>query len=221
MGAYKSLCKLLFGGCFGFVFLVFWVFFWLKTKCTTHNQQKENSTTKKSFKIIQFIFPSRLRIIKSKKPSDETPIKFKQVTSKTMKRRIIMRILFVCYGNAYRSPLAEALLKKSRPDLEVDSAGLKTSIPIGTLIKEFLNNNSAIQYLKKTPQSIDQKDLKNYDLIVTMQNIHTKVILKKCPECEKKIIEWDIEDPYFLDKKSAKKILQYIKKEVEKLSKTL
>ncbi len=69
-----------------------------------------------------------------------------------------MRILFVCYGNAYRSPLAEALLKKIRPDLEVDSAGLKTSIPIGTLIKEFLKNNTAIKYLKKTPQNLDQKN---------------------------------------------------------------
>jgi len=132
-----------------------------------------------------------------------------------------MRILFVCYGNAYRSPLAEALLKKIRPDLEVDSAGLKTSIPIGTLIKEFLKNNTAIKYLKKTPQNLDQKKLKNYDLIVTMQNIHTNAVLKKCPECEKKIIEWNIKDPYFLDKKSARETLQDIKKEVEKLSETL
>ena len=132
-----------------------------------------------------------------------------------------MRILFVCFGNAYRSPLAEALLKKIRPDLEVDSAGLKTSIPIGTPIKEFLKNNTAIKYLKKTPQNLDQKELKNYDLIVTMQNIHTKAVLKKCPECEKKIIEWNIKDPYFLDKKSARETLQDIKKEVEKLSETL
>ena len=129
-----------------------------------------------------------------------------------------MRILFFCYGNAYRSPLAEALLKKRRPDLKIDSAGLKTSIPIGTSIKEYLKNNGATQYLKKTPQSIDQKDLKNYDFIVTMQSIHTNAVLKKCPECENKIIEWNIKDPYFLDKKGAKKIFQEIKIEVEKLA---
>jgi predicted protein tyrosine phosphatase len=29
-----------------------------------------------------------------------------------------MRILFVCSGNAYRNPLAEALLRKLRPDLQ-------------------------------------------------------------------------------------------------------
>ena len=132
-----------------------------------------------------------------------------------------MRILFVCYGNAYRSPLAEAILKKIRPDLKVDSAGLKTSIPIGTSIKEFLKNNIAIQYLKKIPQSIDQKDLKNYDLIVTMQNIHTNAVLKKCPECENKIIEWNIKDPYYLDKKSAKEILQEIKIKVAELANSI
>ncbi len=129
-----------------------------------------------------------------------------------------MKILFVCYGNAYRSPLAEALLKKIRPDLEVDSAGLKTSIPIGTSIKKFLIDNNAIKYLKKTPQSLDQKNLKNYDLIITMQNIHTNAVLKKCPECEKKIVEWNIEDPYFSDKKREKEILREIKKQVEELS---
>ena len=132
-----------------------------------------------------------------------------------------MKILFVCYGNAYRSPVAEALLKKIRPDLEVDSAGLKTSIPIGTPIKEFLNDNNAIQYLKKTPQSLDQKNLKNYDLIITMQNIHTNAVLKKCPECEKKIVEWNIKDPYFSDKKSGKEILREIKKQVEELSNSI
>jgi len=32
-----------------------------------------------------------------------------------------MKILFICSGNAYRSPLAEALLKKLRPDLEIET----------------------------------------------------------------------------------------------------
>ncbi|QDP41670.1 low molecular weight protein arginine phosphatase [Radiobacillus deserti] len=35
-----------------------------------------------------------------------------------------MRILFVCTGNTCRSPMAEALLKKRRPDFEVQSAGI-------------------------------------------------------------------------------------------------
>ncbi|UCH71344.1 MAG: low molecular weight protein arginine phosphatase, partial [Candidatus Bathyarchaeota archaeon] len=34
-----------------------------------------------------------------------------------------MKVLFVCTGNSFRSPVAEALLKKLRNDLEVESAG--------------------------------------------------------------------------------------------------
>ncbi|MHA2405466.1 MAG: arsenate-mycothiol transferase ArsC, partial [Candidatus Hermodarchaeia archaeon] len=34
-----------------------------------------------------------------------------------------MKVLFVCTGNACRSPAAEALLKKFNPQIDVDSAG--------------------------------------------------------------------------------------------------
>lgn len=39
-----------------------------------------------------------------------------------------MKVLFLCHGNVYRSPLAEALLAHYRPDWEVRSAGL--GVPI-------------------------------------------------------------------------------------------
>jgi len=94
-----------------------------------------------------------------------------------------MKVLFVCSGNAYRSPLAEALLKKLRPDLEIDSAGLHVVIPISMQVKAYLAKQNAAQYLKKTPQSIDEKDLKRYDIIVAMEQIHMNAILRVCPEC--------------------------------------
>lgn len=132
-----------------------------------------------------------------------------------------MRVLFVCYGNAYRSPLAEALLKKIRPDLHVESAGISVSIPISISIKDFLKTNGALQYLKKTPESLDHKDLRNYNLIVTMQNIHTDAVLQRCPECRNKIIEWNIKDPYFLDSKNTKSIFNEIHNKVKELSKSI
>jgi protein-tyrosine-phosphatase len=132
-----------------------------------------------------------------------------------------MRVLFVCYGNAYRSPLAEALLKKIRPDLYVESAGIRVSIPISRTIKDFLKTNEALQYLKKTPESLDHKDLKNYNLIVTMQNIQTNAVLQKCPECKNKIIEWNIKDPYFLDSNNAKIIFNEINKKVKELANSI
>jgi protein-tyrosine-phosphatase len=132
-----------------------------------------------------------------------------------------MRVLFVCYGNAYRSPLAEALLKKTRPDLHIESAGMKVSIPISTSIRKFLKTHGALQFLKKTPQSIDQKNLKTFNLIITMQNIHTNAVLQRCPSCKNQIIEWNIKDPYFLENENAKDVYQEIHNKVTELAKSI
>jgi protein-tyrosine-phosphatase len=132
-----------------------------------------------------------------------------------------MKILVVCSGNAYRSPLAEALLKKLRPDLEIDSAGLHVIIPISRQVREYLAKQNSIQYLKKTPQSIDEKKLRDYDLIVAMDHIHTNALLSIYPECEARIVEWNIEDPYFLENEDAKNIYAQIENKIEELAKSL
>lgn len=136
-------------------------------------------------------------------------------------RAISMKILFVCSGNAHRSPLAEALLKKLRPDLDVDSAGIHTAIPISEEVRRYLARENAEQYLKKTPESLNRKQLNNYDLIVAMEQRHKDVVFIKCPECEDKIVVWNIEDPYFLQHPQAEKIYTQIKEKTIELAKSL
>jgi protein-tyrosine-phosphatase len=132
-----------------------------------------------------------------------------------------MKVLFVCYGNAFRSPLAEALLKKLRPDLEVDSAGLHVAIPISGQVKTFLARRDALQYLKKFPQSIDEKDLRCYDLIVAMEQVQANAVLRACPDCKPRIVTWSVEDPYFLGREDAEDIYVQIANKVEELAKHL
>jgi protein-tyrosine phosphatase len=132
-----------------------------------------------------------------------------------------MKILFVCSGNAHRSPLAEAFLKKLRPDLNVDSAGLRVAIPIAEQIREYLAKEDAEQFLKKYPESLSNKRLNDYDLIVAMQHGHKDAILSRCPECQDKVAVWNIEDPYFMDEKEAEKVYNQIKRKVEELAKSL
>lgn len=131
-----------------------------------------------------------------------------------------MKILFVCYGNAHRSPLAEALLKKLRPDLEVDSAGLHAAIPISIQVREYLTKQNAVQYVKDSPQSIDEKNLRDYDLIVAMEQSISNAVLSKCPDCVDRIVVWNIEDPYFLKYENAEKIYKQIEIQVEELAKS-
>jgi protein-tyrosine-phosphatase len=133
---------------------------------------------------------------------------------------LLVKILFVCHGNAYRSPLAEALLKKLRPDLEVDSAGLHIAIPISSEVKEYLEKKNAVQYLKKQPQSLDEKNLRDYDVIVTMDQKVENVVLRRCPDCVVKIIEWDIRDPYF-EEQDMENIFSEIENKVKELAGSL
>lgn len=132
-----------------------------------------------------------------------------------------MKILFVCSGNAHRSPLAEALLKKLRPDLEVDSAGIHTSIPISEEARKYLVRENAEEYLKKAPEDLDSKRLNEYDLFIGMEQRHKDVILHKCPEYADKIIVWNIQDPYFLPREYAETIYQQIRQKVKELADSL
>lgn len=132
-----------------------------------------------------------------------------------------MKVLFVCSGNAHRSPLAEALLKKMRPDLQVDSAGLRVAIPISDHVREYLAKEDAEQYLKKAPENLTGKQLGDYDVIVAMQRGHKDAVLDKCPECKDKIVVWNIEDPYFMSHEDAEQVYRQIEEKVKQLAKSL
>jgi protein-tyrosine phosphatase len=132
-----------------------------------------------------------------------------------------MKILFVCSGNAHRSPLAEALLKKMRPDLEVDSAGLRVTIPISEHVREYLAKEDAEQYLKKVPENLASKQLNDYNVIVAMQQGHKNAVLNRCPECEDKIVVWNVEDPYFVSHEDAEQVYRQIEERVKQLAKSL
>jgi protein-tyrosine phosphatase len=129
-----------------------------------------------------------------------------------------MKVLFVCTGNAHRSPLAEALLKKLRPELNVESAGVHIAIPIAKEIREYLAKENALEYLKKFPESLENKPLREFDIIVAMEQRHRDYILSRCPQCEDKIVVWNIEDPYFLPSREAEKIYEKIKAKVMELA---
>lgn len=130
-----------------------------------------------------------------------------------------MKVLFVCFGNAHRSPLAEALLKKLRPDWDVESAGVHTAIPISEDVRRFLFEEGAEQFLKKAPEDLNSKQLDTFDLIVAMEQVHKNAVLIRCPECAGRTIVWNIRDPYFMRQEDAVRIYAQIKEKVTELSK--
>lgn len=132
-----------------------------------------------------------------------------------------MKVLFVCLGNIYRSPVAEALFKKFKPEIAVDSAGVHPPLfPISEDARKYLARENAEQYLKNVPESLDNKQLEEYDLIVTMEPEHKEAVLSKCPECENRTVVWNIEDPYSLPPERTEEIFRKIKDKVAELANT-
>ena len=132
-----------------------------------------------------------------------------------------MKVLFVCSGNAYRSPIAEALLKKLKPKIEADSAGTNPMIPISNAAREFLARENALTFLKHAPEGMNRKNLREYDLIIVMEPSHKHIVLGICPDCTNKIVVWNIEDPYFLPYGHAEKVFKQIKEKVVELANRL
>jgi len=132
-----------------------------------------------------------------------------------------VRVLFVCSGNAHRSPLAEALLRKLRPDLDVDSAGVRPVVPISEEARRFLARDGAEGFLKGFPEGLETKRLGQYDLIVVMESRHRDVVLSLCPECAGRIVVWNIEDPYFLPREFGERIYEQIRQRVRVLADSL
>ena len=128
-----------------------------------------------------------------------------------------MKVLFVCWGNAYRSPVAEALLKKFRPEWKIDSAGINPANFISDLARQFLAEENAEKYLKDYPESLEEKKLSEYDVIVVMEEKLRRMVIERCPSCAGKIVVWDIKDPYFLPREYARTIFERIKRKVLEL----
>ena len=132
-----------------------------------------------------------------------------------------MRILFVCTGNSYRRPVAEALLKKVRGDLEVESAGTHPAGMIASNAKKFLEKENALKNLKGAPEGIDQKNLEEYNLIIAMKQNHKNELLRRCPQIEDKIQVWNVDDPIYLPYGSDKEVFEEIKQKILELAESI
>jgi arsenate reductase (thioredoxin) len=124
------------------------------------------------------------------------------------------KVLFVCMGNACRSPMAESIARRDAADiLEVTSAGIS---PLGFLPeltqKTLTGNECSIEFLSSKPITRELWD--SADIVINMSGLDRH---RAFPQ-PAKVEDWQVQDPYGADPELYQKIYEDIRERVGKLA---
>ena len=128
-----------------------------------------------------------------------------------------MRIYFICTGNSFRSPTAEGLTKKYKPEIDVKSAGTNPAGEIASNAKELLKSENCEKFVKETPEKISKNYLEKSNQVIVMEKDHKEHLLQNFDIPPSKIKNWDIKDP-INPNVSPEEAFQEIKAKVKKIN---
>ena len=136
-------------------------------------------------------------------------------TSKDKCRR--KKVLFICLGNACRSPMAESIARRDARDvIEACSAGLTPLGFVPLLTMQTLAANSySIEGLCSTPITGEVWDAA--DMVINMSGIAKERAFIEYGKVE----DWDVQDPYGSDPVLYQTIYEDIQRKVVQLAERL
>jgi TonB family protein len=125
-----------------------------------------------------------------------------------------VKVLFVCIGNACRSPMAEAIARIDSPDaIEAFSAGLAPIGFVPWLTKLTLRRNVYwVEGLQ--PKSISPELWEQADIVINMSGRPRQQAFREYSKVE----DWEIEDPFDGDLDTYQQVFEKIRLRVAQLS---
>jgi arsenate reductase (thioredoxin) len=138
-----------------------------------------------------------------------------QPTPKEKSRR--KKVLFICMGNACRSPMAESIARRDGADvIEASSAGLRPLgfVPVLTM-QTLAANGYSIESLDSTPIARDMWDAA--DMVINMSGVPKERAFMDYGKVE----DWDVQDPYGSDPVLYQTIYEDIQRRVARLAERL
>ena len=129
-----------------------------------------------------------------------------------------MSILFICYGNACRSPIAEGLAKLLIGDkIRIESAGLAPILNGATHDAiEVLQEQYDIDISHHIAKSVADTSLDFFEHIVVLDAYVFEALKNRYPSISDTFTLWDIEDPFGQDTSTFQKTAETIKNLIEK-----
>ena len=124
------------------------------------------------------------------------------------------RVLFICIGNACRSPMAEAIAGVDAPDtIDAFSAGLAPIGFVAEMTKRTLRRNGYwMEGLES--KNISPKVWEQVDIVINMSGRPRELTFDEYSKVE----DWEIEDPYGEDPDTYQRVFEKIRLRVAKLA---
>jgi len=138
---------------------------------------------------------------------------YPELQTKIQNRRL--RVLFVCMGNACRSPMAEAFANAYGPDvIDARSAGLTPARAISSVTRLVVEEKEIHSLRTAVPRGIAAIDLSRIDLIVNMSG-------HALPSFETPVIRVAVRDPNGKDEAVHRQVRDRIEAQVIELVRSL